>query len=80
MNGWRVIDQRVLGGDTRVVMRGDVSIAEHPFRLTRGPRSAALAHLLTSACSHTLTCVRTLTGNSRLEVNRLISVVAWRSC
>jgi len=39
VNGYRIIDQRVLHGDRTVITRGDVSIANHPFKLTRGPRS-----------------------------------------
>jgi len=38
VNGYRIIDQRLLHGDTRVIVEGDVRVADHPFRLTRKPR------------------------------------------
>jgi len=39
VNGYRIIDQRVMHGDTSVVVKGDVSVAEHPFKLpVRPPR------------------------------------------
>jgi len=39
VNGYRVIDRRVIHGDTSVTVSGDVSVAEHEFKLhPRGPR------------------------------------------
>ena len=39
VNGYRIIDQRVLRGDLTVQLSGDVVEADHPFKLRRrGPR------------------------------------------
>jgi len=42
---YRIIDQRVFNNDLTVRMRGDVTVANHPFTLTRGPRSVTTPHL-----------------------------------
>jgi len=39
VNGYRIIDQRALHGDSKVELAGDVRVASHRFRLPdRGPR------------------------------------------
>jgi len=46
VNGHRIIDQRLVHGDTSVVVQGDVREADHPFRLTRLPKSVTLCSII----------------------------------